>query len=65
VIPAAPRAGLDDGDEVAAIDGRPALEWNPDELQRLSRTARWARGDDPLAARGKNRTLKVKPEDLL
>jgi len=68
VIPGSPadKAGLDQGDDVAAIDGKPALQWTPDELQRLFEDGEVGRTVTIVSPRGgKNRTLKLKLADLL
>ena len=68
VVPGSPaaRAGLGDGDVITSIEGRPAVEWTPDELQTLfedSPVGRVVRIDSPRA--GHTRTLKVKLAELL
>jgi len=68
VIPGSPadRAGLDTGDEVAAIDGKPALQWTPDELQQLFEDGDVGKVVTIVSPRqGKTRTLKLKLTDLL
>ena len=68
VIPGSPaaRAGLNEGDQVTSIEGRPALEWTPDELQRLFEDGDTGRVVTLEAAHdGRRRTLRVKLADLL
>jgi hypothetical protein len=68
VIPNSPayRAGLREGDQVAAIDGRTVLEWTPDALQHLFEDSAVGRVVEIERVRdGRKKTLKVKLADLL
>ncbi len=62
----ADRAGLREGDGVAAIDGRAVLDWTPDELQRLFEDGDAGRVVAVDRVRdGRKKTLKLKLAELL
>jgi hypothetical protein len=68
VIPGSPayRAGLREGDEVAAIDGRTAHDWTADEIQRLFEDGSLGQVVMLDVAHGaKTRKLRVKLADIL
>jgi hypothetical protein len=68
VIPDSPahRAGIREGDEIASIGGRAALDWTPEELQQLFENGDVGRVIPFEVMKGaKKQTLKVKLADLL